>query len=55
MDDRQHALRRQLRQLHLEQIEHRREEIAALGRAIDSLQHSHEVIGKTLRRKEGKP
>ena len=49
MDDKERALLRQLYELQVELFEHQGEEIAALRRANESLQRSHEVIGKMLK------
>ena len=49
MDDRERSLLPQLYELQLELFDHQGEEIGALRRANESLQRSHEVIGKMLK------
>jgi|KBSMisStaDraftv2_1062788.scaffolds.fasta_scaffold326171_3 hypothetical protein len=48
MTDKERAIVRQLYTLQLELFDHQGDEIAALRRANDSLQHSHEIIAKML-------
>lgn len=49
MEERERALVRHLYELQLELFEHQGDEIAALRRANESLQRSHDVIGKMLK------
>jgi hypothetical protein len=49
MNGKERALLRQLYELQLELFEHQGDEIAALRRANESLQRSHEIIGKLLK------
>jgi len=49
MDDRERALSRVLYDLQVELFEHQGNEIAALRKANESLQRSHEVIGRMLK------
>jgi hypothetical protein len=49
MDDGERLLLRPLYELQLKLFDHQGEEIAALRRANESLQRSHEVIGKMLK------
>jgi hypothetical protein len=49
MDEKERAIARQLYELQLELFEHQGEEITALRLANESLQRSHEVIGKMLK------
>ena len=48
MDDKERAMIRTLFELQMELFDHQGEEIAALRKANESLQRSHEVVGKML-------
>jgi hypothetical protein len=49
MDEKERAMLRVLYELQLELFAHQGDEIAALRKASDALQKSHEVIGKMLK------
>jgi hypothetical protein len=48
MTDKERAIVRQLYALQLELFDHQGKEMDALRQAVDSLQHSHEIIAKML-------
>jgi hypothetical protein len=49
MDDREREMLRHLYELQLQLFEHQGDEIAALRKANDALQKSHEIIGRMLK------
>jgi hypothetical protein len=48
VDDKERAMIRTLFELQMELFDHQGDEIAALRKANESLQRSHEVVGKML-------